>query len=387
MTNKLIHTVLNVFTGCLFLLFIISFSFNFHIIPDIGGWCAPLFEFLASFTQSLFTEVPYVNYSSGEDSLGLYYNLLNIISFSGIFTLLIFNFFSIRKVLKLVDFFRVVVRYYVILMLIYYGFDKVYKMQFSLPEPNIEFTRVKDLHSDILFWTTMGKSYSYSLITGLLEVAAGTFLMFYKTRLLGVMLSVAIFTQVLLINIGFDVTMKVFSAMLLLMSLYMLAPYLKMLSRIFFTTYSTAIVIPSFQSSLTWGGYKKYIKVFIILLIITEGNFKAFSTGNFNDDLQERPYANGAFEVESYSLNGEELAEQRWNYFYVHRNGYFIIELADESKVDFKMEFINGTTQMKITDYKFNESILGFVKHGNEVKITYPLGTDTLKIIAHQLSY
>src|SRR5215203_4861430 len=49
-----------------------------------------------------------------------------------------------------------VFRYYLIMQLFIYGFDKVFKTQFYLPEPNILFTPLGNISRDLLYWSTIG---------------------------------------------------------------------------------------------------------------------------------------------------------------------------------------------------------------------------------------
>ena len=54
--------------------------------------------------------------------------------------------------------------YYLAFALFLYGFNKLFKYQFGFPEPNILFTPVGNLSPGMLYWTSMGTSYSYNLL-------------------------------------------------------------------------------------------------------------------------------------------------------------------------------------------------------------------------------
>ena len=159
------------------------------------------------------------------DSLGLY--LLLLILF--IVSLILLIWIDLSRISKLnknkfIYFIRIIATYYLAWILLKYGFDKVFKCQFYLPEPNILFTRVGDLDKDILFWSTMGSSHSYSIFMGLLEIIPGILLLFSKTRNLGVLIAIGVFIQVVAINYSFDISVKLFSSFLLLLSLFLFAP-------------------------------------------------------------------------------------------------------------------------------------------------------------------
>ena len=99
--------------------------------------------------------------------------------------------------------------------LLRYGFDKLFKHQFYLPEPNTLYTPVGLLSKDILFWTSMGTSHSYNVFMGLIEIIPAFLLFFKRTRMLGGLISFAVLLNVLMINIGFDITVKILSSFLL----------------------------------------------------------------------------------------------------------------------------------------------------------------------------
>ncbi|MEY3198941.1 MAG: hypothetical protein RJA13_899 [Bacteroidota bacterium] len=129
-------------------------------------------EFINFVSEQLGKEVVLLDFSS--DSFGLY--LLMPILFMG--SLLLTTSFDLVRIsnlnkVKTIYFIRSIATYYLAWILLKYGFDKVFKCQFYLPEPNILFTRVGDLDKDILFWSTMGSSHSYSIFMGLLEIIPG----------------------------------------------------------------------------------------------------------------------------------------------------------------------------------------------------------------------
>ena len=115
-----------------------------------------------------------------------------------------------------------------------YGFNKVFKIQFYIPEPNTLYTPLGQLSKDILFWSSMGSSHSYNLFMGLVEILPALFLLFRRTRMLGAVISFTVLLNVLMINFGFDISVKILSSFLLFLSLVILAPYAKKLFSFFF---------------------------------------------------------------------------------------------------------------------------------------------------------
>lgn len=106
--------------------------------------------------------------------------------------------------------------------LLRYGIDKILGNQFQSPEPNILTEKVGNLSKDLLYWTSMGTSSVYNQFMGWAEVIAGTLLLFPSSRKIGLYFSLVIFVNVFLINIGFDISVKFLSALLLTTSAWLL---------------------------------------------------------------------------------------------------------------------------------------------------------------------
>ncbi|WP_435522525.1 hypothetical protein [Chryseobacterium indoltheticum] len=98
--------------------------------------------------------------------------------------------------------------FYISIVLIKYGFDKIFQTQFPEPEPNILFTRFGNLDKDILFWSTIGTSKIYNIIMGSIELFSGILLWFRRSRFLGLLLAIICLAQIFIINISFDISVK-----------------------------------------------------------------------------------------------------------------------------------------------------------------------------------
>jgi hypothetical protein len=75
-----------------------------------------------------------------------------------------------------------------------------------------------------LLWTAIGASPAYQVFTGCAEVLGGVLLLFPRTLLLGLLICLADLIQVLVLNLTFDIGVKLFSFHLVLITLFLLAP-------------------------------------------------------------------------------------------------------------------------------------------------------------------
>jgi hypothetical protein len=114
--------------------------------------------------------------------------------------------------------------------LLFYGFAKVFPGQFGLGvQPDVLVRQVGGLERQELLWAFMGASRSYTMFTGLIELTAGLLLLSRRTATLGALIAVGAISQVLMLNIAYDVIVKLFAAQLLLMAVFLAMPVLRAL--------------------------------------------------------------------------------------------------------------------------------------------------------------
>jgi predicted DCC family thiol-disulfide oxidoreductase YuxK len=119
---------------------------------------------------------------------------------------------------------RLIVRYFLALMMLVYGWAKVIPMQFQAPGPERLMDSIGDASPMGLLWTFMGVSTAYQIFAGAGEVLGGALLLFRRTSVVGALVSAVVLLQVVVLNFCYDVPVKQFSAHLLLMSFYVMAP-------------------------------------------------------------------------------------------------------------------------------------------------------------------
>jgi hypothetical protein len=128
--------------------------------------------------------------------------------------------------------FRLFLRFALGTSLLSYGAAKFIPLQMPFPglqrllEPYGHFSPMGVL------WASIGASPSYEIFTGVAEAAAGVLLFIPITAALGALVSLACAFQVFMLNMTYDVPVKLFSFHLVLMSIFLVAPHLKKLSAV-----------------------------------------------------------------------------------------------------------------------------------------------------------
>src|SRR5262249_17022289 len=84
-----------------------------------------------------------------------------------------------------------------------------------------------------LLWTFMGFSDGYNLFAGAGELLGGILLATRRTTLLGALVSLAVMTHVAVLNLCYDVPVKLLSLHLVAMALYLIVPDARRLAAFF----------------------------------------------------------------------------------------------------------------------------------------------------------
>ncbi len=202
-----------------------------------------------------------------------------------------------------------------------YGWDKITKTQFYLPEPNTLFTPFGKLSKDIAYWSLIGSSYPYTVALGIIEVFTACLLLFKRTRFLASLLSIAIFGQVVLINFSFDISVKLLSGSLLLFSIIYSFCFLQNWKGIF--GFST--------EKIHSNDSRRYqiIKFTFALLVVIESIFPVLLSKNLNDDQSPRLTHHGAYRV---------YGNKQVKYLFIHRQHYIILQSWNDSFKDYPID-------------------------------------------------
>jgi hypothetical protein len=313
-------------------LFILTLPFSFSILPEWGTFFSKIFAPFTKWIGSAFLGFQYpLGFHISSDTQGLVAQVFWVSLFS--FALVGAGFVSQNFkniLLKFSSYIHLLLLAFLSLLLFKYGFDKLFKSQFYMPEPNILHTPLGMLSKDILYWSTIGTSRSYNLFLGIAEIIPAALILFHRTRFWGLVISIFVLLNVLVINFSFGISVKLLSSFLLLIAVFLFILHNKKVGSNYFK-----------RNSFLEPGSIAYIgtKSIVIGLLLLESLFVYFQTGNFNDDSFPRPPFHGAYKPVSITLNSNEIRNDlKWKHLFVHRNGYFIIQNHLDSFFDIKMK-------------------------------------------------
>lgn len=202
---------------------------------------------------------------------------------------------------------RTIVRYYVATAALSYGIIKVFALQMIFPTISQMVTPLGDFLPMRLEWMTIGYSDSYQMFAGCAELGAGLLLLFRPSIPLGALAAAGAFANVVLINLGYDVPVKLYSLHLFFCSAYLLAHDAKRLVGFFMLNRGgppTRAWDPPFSIGrlryLRWGA-KAMLLYFILIMPFVNG-YARYKQNRIV--VATKPFAVGLYDVQKYVVNG-----------------------------------------------------------------------------------
>jgi len=195
---------------------------------------------------------------------------------------------------------RMVLRYYVAVIVLIYGGFKVINTQF----PPLTLEQISQPLGTMapmgLLWSFMGYSPVYTMFAGLGEVTGAFLLFFRRTTTLGALILIGVMSNVALMNYAYDVPVKLLSTNLLLASLVLVAPDAKRLFDVLVRNASSSPANQSFAFPRWLARVRRFLKP--ILVVGATCVPLAFSWRL--QSLFRDPPLYGLYEVREFTRNG-----------------------------------------------------------------------------------
>jgi hypothetical protein len=200
-----------------------------------------------------------------------------------------------------------------------YGTLKVFTGQFPAPSQSRLLVRLGDMSPMAMLWAFMGASRTYTAFAGLVEVIGGVLLFVPRLTTLGAIVSAAALTNIVMLDLSYDVSVKLYSSILLVMALFLILPDAGRLANVllFNRPVQPAIRGPFFQ--------RLWLNRTFLMLILAFGGYVLVTYGADNYQRQRQiaqlphtvPFY-GIWQVDEFTVNGglqpPPLTEVRWQY-------------------------------------------------------------------------
>jgi len=199
------------------------------------------------------------------------------------------------------------VRYYVAIVALSYGLIKVFPLQMTFPAESSLATPLGDLLPMRFSWFFIGYSDPYQIFSGLMETFAGLLLLWRPTSTLGALMATSVFANVVMLNLSYDIPVKLYSIHLFIMALLLVMHERKRLINFFI---KNSIAKPSRLYEFDYSTKKwKYSRWILKGLIILSSVILPIYNNYNNLKQRNQPgiktiIPNGHYELTEYIRNG-----------------------------------------------------------------------------------
>ena len=194
----------------------------------------------------------------------------------------------------------VLVRHFVALISLSYGILKLFAQQMTFPSLSALATPLGDLLPMRFAWFFIGYSHPYQVFTGVLETLAGLLLLHRRTATLGAVMGAGVFLNVMMMNLCYDIPVKLFSIHLFVLCLFLLLGDAERLLNFFVFNRPTppawALPLPGRRARIAWLTLKTiFIGVFVLMPF-----YQLYARQQENRQLVKGRLTTGVFEVERF---------------------------------------------------------------------------------------
>ena len=198
-----------------------------------------------------------------------------------------------------------------------------------------------------LLWTFMGYSRAYSFFGGVGEMVASLCLLVPQLTTLGALIGGAVMTNVLMLNLAYDVPRKILSFHLILMCLFLLAPDLSRMFDFFVLNRQTRLHEPvyAFKDKFLGRGLT------VLVLLIGVGTLIGHSIWSYHSALKGEnhlpPTIRGVWTVDDLTVDGVVQPavmtdSQRWRRLVLDRVEWLGIQYMNDSHRVYMTEINTG---------------------------------------------
>lgn len=211
-----------------------------------------------------------------------------------------------KNYVTLYKWFRLFIRISLAGQMIVYGLDKVVPLQMPFPPLARLIAPFGNFSPMGVLWSSIGASPAYEIFAGCAETLGGLLLIVPRTTTFGALICLADMILVFMLNMTYDVPVKLFSFHLILLALFLLAPDVPRLVNFFFLnrTVEPSKPVPLFR---TRRANRTALSAQIVVGLWLVGMNACGSRENWNIYGGGRPKSPlyGIWEVSQFSIDGQ----------------------------------------------------------------------------------
>lgn len=252
---------------------------------------------------------------------------------------------------------RVWIRYTLAYVVLIYGMNKVFPIQFESPSLRKLIQPFGGSSPMMLLWTYMGYSQFVEVCAGLAEVTGAALLLFRRTAPLGALISVVMMANVALMDFSYDVSVKMLAAHCLAMGIFLLSHDAKrLLAVLAFNRPAPAGDIET--PIVTKGGartrrFLKVAKILVALYVLVPVTIRSYREYRVRYHRHQRAPLYGLYELGAYTVNGQDhplvVTEPKlWRYVIMENVGVAAFVSMDDSLTLYDSKYDAASSALKL---------------------------------------
>jgi uncharacterized membrane protein YphA (DoxX/SURF4 family) len=255
------------------------------------------------------------------------------------------------------DWLRAMLRYGLVYLLLHYGMDKVFLLQFPAPSFARLTERVGDYSPSSLMWTFIGSSAAYTVFGGLAEILGAVLLLFRRTTTLGALIAFAVMFNVTVMDFSYDVAVKLLCLHILLMAVYLVLPDVGRLLQFFvFNRATRPVEVAAYSTDRRKRLATMALKIVVVVYLfgsLTIRDWHTYKLSGAGAPGAPRPPLYGLYEVEEFRVDGVVhpplvTDAERWRYVMIENAGKLSVRRMDESLTEYGMAYDAGSHEMHL---------------------------------------
>jgi hypothetical protein len=222
-----------------------------------------------------------------------------------------------------------------------YAAVKLFGVQFPFPRLETLMETYGQSSPMRLLWTFMGISRQYEIFTGTIELLGGILVCLPRTRTLGALICAGAMANVFVLNMSYDVPVKLYSLHLLVMSVVLLLPALRPL--IDFLVLGRASKLSTVESLLHSPRFTRAWPAMLLVFTLAACSVifvRAYKNMNIYTEASRRPPLYGIWTVtQPHSATGDATSDLLWRLFIVDDADSAMIQDVEGRREVYAMRF------------------------------------------------
>jgi hypothetical protein len=237
--------------------------------------------------------------------------------------------------------------------MLFYGFAKLIPSQMGQPPLATLLEPYGDFSPASVLWMQVGSSPVYEILLGSVEVLGGLLLFWSRTATLGAIVSFVAMVQVFILNMTFDVPVKILSFHLVVFSLILLAPQMRNLLDLFvFGRSANPVNPPALFTQDKLNRWAAGIQVVMGIWVAIGAAQISWTAYHEYGGGAPKPELYGIWSVQDFRADGRSVPplttdEIRWQRLVFDTGGATTLQMMNGALVPIPAEIADGTLRLQ----------------------------------------